>query len=89
LSSKKYYEIIARLSIRRLMKSDIHPPVFTSKIACSCGQSYSIGNTTVKDFHIEVCGACHPHYTGKQKLVDTAGRVDKFNKKLQVAGKGS
>jgi large subunit ribosomal protein L31 len=67
------------------MKSGIHPQVHTAQIHCSCGNKLEIGNTTVKEIHIEVCSACHPFYTGKQKLVDTAGRVDKFRKKMEAA----
>lgn len=69
------------------MKAGIHPTRYTAEIVCSCGKTYNIGNTTVKGFHVEVCGNCHPFYTGKQKLVDTAGRVDKFRKREAAAGK--
>jgi large subunit ribosomal protein L31 len=67
------------------MKTEIHPKVYTAKIVCSCGNSFEIGNTTLKDMHVEVCSSCHPFYSGKQKLVDTAGRVDKFRKKMEMA----
>ncbi|QQS58950.1 50S ribosomal protein L31 [Candidatus Peregrinibacteria bacterium] len=67
------------------MKTDIHPPVFIAQFTCSCGATHNIGNTTLKETHVEICSECHPFYTGKQKLVDTTGRVDKFRKKEQAA----
>ncbi|PIT90608.1 MAG: 50S ribosomal protein L31 [Candidatus Komeilibacteria bacterium CG10_big_fil_rev_8_21_14_0_10_41_13] len=64
------------------MKKDIHPEYHQDAvIECACGQSFKVGST-VKDIHIEICSNCHPFYTGKQKLVDTAGRVDRFKAKL-------
>lgn len=61
---------------------DIHP-AYNQKITvtCSCGNTFETGSTE-KELHVEVCSACHPFYTGKLKLVDAAGRVDKFRKKL-------
>ncbi len=63
------------------MKKDLHPKYFEKgQVKCACGQTYTIGST--KEFQeVEVCSACHPFYTGKAKLVDTMGRVDKFLKK--------
>lgn len=63
------------------MKQDIHPAYNDTKVICSCGNTFNTRSTLTKDLHIEVCSKCHPFYTGKQKLVDTAGRVDKFRKK--------
>jgi large subunit ribosomal protein L31 len=64
------------------MKSDIHPKYHEIKVVCSCGNTFKTGSTLAKDeLHIEVCSVCHPFYTGKQKLVDTGGRVDKFKKR--------
>ena len=62
------------------MKAKIHPEYFATTIRCVCGHEVQTGNTT-KDLHIEVCSNCHPFYTGKQKLLDTAGRIEKFNRK--------
>ena len=64
-----------------IMKADIHPKYEEIKVTCSCGNEFTTRSTLGKDLHIEVCSACHPFYTGKQKIVDTAGRVDKFRKK--------
>jgi len=63
------------------MKEGIHPKYSEVKVQCSCGNAFTTRSTLGKDFHIEVCSACHPFYTGKQKIVDTAGRVDKFRRK--------
>lgn len=64
------------------MKKDIHPTYYTdAKIICACGNTLTTGSTK-KELHVEICSACHPFYTGKQKLVDTAGRVERFQKRL-------
>ncbi len=64
------------------MKADIHPNYHPIKVMCSCGNTFETSSTVGKDLlHIEICSACHPFYTGKQKIVDTAGRVEKFQKK--------
>jgi len=63
---------------------DIHPKYYKdAKITCVCGNSFEVGST-VKEMRVELCSACHPFYTGKQKLVDTAKRVDKFKKRLEL-----
>ena len=63
------------------MKAEIHPDYQELKVTCSCGNEFVTRSTLTDDLRIEVCSACHPFYTGKQKIVDTAGRVDKFRKK--------
>jgi len=64
------------------MKDDIHPKYHDVTVTCSCGHSFTTRSTLGKDkLLIEVCSACHPFYTGKHKLVDTGGRVDKFKKR--------
>jgi large subunit ribosomal protein L31 len=63
------------------MKPDIHPKYSEIKIICSCGNEITTRSTLGEDIHIEVCSSCHPFYTGKQKIVDTGGRVDKFRKR--------
>jgi len=65
----------------RAMKPDIHPDYKQIKVVCSCGNEFATRSTLGKDVHIEVCSSCHPFFTGKQKIVDTAGRVDKFRRK--------
>ncbi len=63
------------------MKEGIHPAYRDTKVGCSCGNQFNTRSTLGKDLHVEVCSACHPFYTGKQKIVDTGGRVDKFRRK--------
>jgi len=62
------------------MKEGIHPAYEATKIRCACGAEAET-RSTKKDIHLEICSSCHPMYTGKQKLVDTAGRVEKFRRK--------
>lgn len=63
------------------MKADIHPEYSEIKVTCSCGNSFATRSTLGQDLHVEVCSKCHPFFTGKQKIMDTAGRVDKFRRK--------
>jgi large subunit ribosomal protein L31 len=63
------------------MKSGIHPDYKQIKVTCSCGNVFETRSTLGEDLQIEVCSNCHPFYTGKQKIVDTGGRVDRFRKK--------
>lgn len=64
------------------MKEKIHPQYFTDcKVTCACGNTFTTGST-MKEMRIELCSQCHPFYTGKQKFVDTARRVEKFQEKL-------
>ena len=63
------------------MKSAIHPDYKTIKITCACGNSFETGSTLGRELHVEVCSECHPFYTGKQKVLDTEGRVGKFKQK--------
>ncbi|OGD65615.1 50S ribosomal protein L31 [Candidatus Berkelbacteria bacterium RIFOXYA2_FULL_43_10] len=69
------------------MKKGIHPQYYDdAKIKCACGAEFVVGST-VKEMHVEICSNCHPFYTGKEKLVDTAGRVDKFKERVEAATK--
>ena len=65
------------------MKPGIHPEYSEINVICSCGASWKTRSTIGKDFHVEVCSNCHPFYTGKQKIVDTAGRVEKFRQRYK------
>lgn len=66
------------------MKKDIHPTYYSdAKIICACGNIMTTGST-VKEIRVEICSACHPFYTGKEKLIDTAGRVDRFKKMKEL-----
>jgi len=65
------------------MKADIHPQYAEVRVTCSCGNKFVTKSTLgEEELQIDVCSQCHPFYTGKQKILDTAGRVDKFNKKF-------
>jgi large subunit ribosomal protein L31 len=71
------------------MKAAIHPDYREITVTCTCGNSFKTRSTLTEDLNVEVCSSCHPFYTGKQKMVDTAGRVDKFRKKYAAAGAAS
>ena len=63
------------------MKAKIHPEYKEINVTCSCGNAFKTSSTLGRDLKVEVCSSCHPFYTGKQKIVDTAGRVEKFRQK--------
>ena len=69
------------------MKEGIHPKYELVKVKCSCGNEFEVRSTACHDFQIDVCSKCHPFYTGKQKIVDTGGRVERFNKRFGVFAK--
>jgi large subunit ribosomal protein L31 len=69
------------------MKASIHPEYKTINVTCSCGTTFVTRSTLGQDLQIEVCSSCHPFYTGKQKIVDTGGRVDKFRKKYGLGAR--
>jgi large subunit ribosomal protein L31 len=62
------------------MKQGIHPDYQEATVHCACGNNWKT-RSTIKDIHVEICSSCHPFYTGRQKLVDTAGRVERFKQK--------
>lgn len=65
------------------MKADIHPKYYPrAKVVCACGNTFTTGST-VEEIHVEICSACHPFFTGKQKIVDSTGRVDRFKKRAR------
>jgi len=87
-SSDPYHELFEnsarRPTIEReeeVMKPGIHPEYTEIAVTCACGETFKTRSTKKGDLHVEICSACHPFFTGKQKLVDTAGRVDRFNKR--------
>lgn len=65
-----------------IMKADIHPNYGEMVATCSCGNVIKTKSTMAKSIHIDVCSACHPFYTGKQKVVDSGGRIDRFKKRF-------
>ena len=64
------------------MRADIHPEYKQVTITCSCGNQIKTGSTRTKDFTVDVCSACHPFYTGTQKVMDAGGRIDKFKQRF-------
>ncbi len=64
------------------MQADIHPNYKTVTVTCSCGNTFETQSTLCKELNIEVCSKCHPFFTGQQKIVDTAGQVDKFRRRF-------
>ncbi|MDH3647700.1 MAG: 50S ribosomal protein L31 [Gammaproteobacteria bacterium] len=69
------------------MKPEIHPNYEEIAVTCSCGNTFKTRSTLCEDLHVEVCSKCHPFFTGKQKIVDAGGRVDKFRRKYGISGK--
>jgi len=74
----------SHLCLEQDMKQGIHPDYKTSTVHCACGNTFET-MATVESVHLDICAVCHPFYTGKQRLVDTAGRVDRFNKMYEKA----
>ncbi len=66
------------------MKTGIHPQYFDAQVVCACGNRFTVGSTK-EDIHIELCDKCHPFYTGEQRFVDSASRIQKFQDKQKVA----
>jgi len=64
------------------MKTEIHPQYHQVQVHCACGETWTTGSTR-KELRIEICSKCHPFFTGKQKLVDTGGRVERFQRRLE------
>ena len=69
------------------MRKKIHPDYYDLTVACACGNSFETRSTR-KEMKVEICSACHPFFTGKQKLIDSAGRVERFNTRYKKAGAG-
>lgn len=67
------------------MKANLHPVYHVIEAQCACGNTFTTRSTS-PSIHVEVCAQCHPYFTGKQRLVDTAGRVDRFRRKYQTEG---
>ncbi|HBD10823.1 MAG TPA: 50S ribosomal protein L31 [Porticoccaceae bacterium] len=70
------------------MKAEIHPAYGKLTATCSCGNVVEVGSTLSDSIHVDVCSQCHPFYTGKQKITDTGGRIDRFNKRFGNVGSG-
>jgi len=68
------------------MKPDIHPESKETTFSCACGASFKGRSTMGGDVHMDICSSCHPFFTGKQKLIDSAGRIEKFNRRYKRTG---
>ncbi|MDD5602702.1 MAG: 50S ribosomal protein L31 [Eubacteriales bacterium] len=64
------------------MKEKIHPQYGQAVVKCACGETFTTGSTK-KELHVEICSKCHPFFTGKQKIIDSGGRVERFNRRLE------
>ena len=71
------------------MKAEIHPEYEATTVTCGCGNTFTTRSTVGKPLHVEVCSSCHPFYTGKQKVMDTAGRVEKFRQRYASKASGT
>jgi large subunit ribosomal protein L31 len=71
------------------MKPEIHPAYQTVKATCSCGNVIEVGSTMGEDLHLDVCSSCHPFYTGKQKNIESGGRVERFRQRFGNRGKAA
>ena len=65
------------------MRADIHPEMNPTQFTCACGNTFSAMSVIGKPRHVEICSACHPYFTGKEKLIDSAGRIEKFNRRYK------
>ncbi len=65
------------------MKTDIHPKYYRTTVTCACGETFETGSTS-EEIKVEICSKCHPFFTGKQKFVDTGGRVERFKRKYNL-----
>ena len=65
------------------MKKDIHPTYYLANVTCACGNQFQTGSI-LESINVEICSGCHPFFTGKQKLLDTAGRVERFKRKYKI-----
>ena len=69
------------------MKANLHPTYYPNAVVnCSCGESYTTGSTK-PELHVEICKDCHPFFTGEQRIVDTEGRVERFNRRFRMGGR--
>jgi large subunit ribosomal protein L31 len=83
LQNVSIYAIILFREVRRrliIMKTDLHPKYHRATVSCACGETFEAGSTS-ESIKVEICSKCHPFFTGKQKFVDTGGRVERFKRK--------
>ena len=78
-------DLFSRKELTHAMKAGIHPAYNELTVTCACGNSFQTRSTHKGDMRVEICSACHPFFTGRQKLIDTEGRVERYNKKVAKA----
>jgi large subunit ribosomal protein L31 len=83
-----FSDVSARAEGYKKMKANIHPEYNEIEVTCSCGNTFQTRSTLKGELHIEVCSQCHPFYTGKQKILDSGGRVDRFRRKYGMSDGG-
>lgn len=83
-SAFRRLDFATKLLLRELMKKDIHPNYVECKVSCACGNSF-VTRSNKPELRLDICSACHPFFTGSEKIVDAAGRVEKFKKKYNMA----
>jgi large subunit ribosomal protein L31 len=88
LAGMKLPGYVVALSVKGVMKDGIHPNYPAARVTCACGNTF-VTRSTRGDMQVDVCSACHPFYTGTQKLIDTAGRVDRFRKRYEKKAAGA
>jgi large subunit ribosomal protein L31 len=81
--------IAGKVCLQAMPKEKIHPNYAAVQVKCACGSHFETRSTHKGDIHVEICSACHPFFTGKQRLVDTAGRVERFRRKYAKAGEAT
>ena len=81
VNGRVYFMVVSSCTLRFDMKADIHPEYHTATVKCACGNTFQTRSTQA-EIHTDVCSQCHPFFTGKQRLVDTAGRVERFRQKF-------
>jgi large subunit ribosomal protein L31 len=80
--ARRLYTDTSEIAREHAMKTDIHPNYTEMTVRCSCGNTFTTSSTKGGSYHVELCNECHPFFTGKQKLVDTGGRIERFNKRF-------
>ncbi len=81
--------IAGKVCLREMPKEKIHPNYAAVRVMCACGNNFETRSTHQGDIHAEICSVCHPFFTGKQRLVDTAGRVERFRRKYAKPGEAA
>lgn len=85
----RYNKVLRKGLSSAMPKEKIHPNYAAVRVVCACGSNFETRSTHKGDIHVEICSVCHPFFTGKQRLVDTAGRVERFRRKYAKPGEAA